>query len=114
MNVDIHRRSKRGAEGASRHHGCIEDVDGEAIRTVAVAGRMFGGRINMLPISSLTIDSHPISFHHHACRIDVIFDVTCTILIHSLLFLHHWIRFSFMHLPFQCYLLVVDEWVREK
>jgi len=46
-NVVMHRCSQSGAEGASSHHGCIEDVDGEAFRTAAVAGRMFGGSINM-------------------------------------------------------------------
>jgi len=37
----MHRRSKSGAEGASSRHGSIEDVDGEAFRTVAVAGKLF-------------------------------------------------------------------------
>jgi len=34
----MRRGSQSGAERASSRHGCIEDVDEETIRTVAVAG----------------------------------------------------------------------------
>jgi len=43
-------------------HGCVEDVDGEAIRAVAVVGAMFGGSIKYvvdLHLASLTpVRSH--------------------------------------------------------
>jgi len=94
----MHRGSQSGEEGASSHHGCIEGVDGEAIRAVAVAAGMFGGSMKYvvdLHIASLTpIRSYSIITHAELTPSPTPLASSSPI--------HHAIQFSIIHPSFRC------------